>query len=87
MSIVYILRSHKDPTKYYVGLTEDLAKRLKEHNAGLSYYSKRYMPWDVETYVVFRNKSLAEKFEIYLKDGSGQAFLTKRLLPERTRPE
>ena len=84
MHIVYILKSHKDAAKYYVGITTDLKKRLKEHNSGVSYYSKRYAPWYVETYIIFRNKKLAEEFEKYLKEGSGQAFLTKRLLPRKS---
>jgi len=83
MHIVYILKSHKDPAKCYVGITEDLEKRLEEHNSGLSYYSKRYAPWYVETFITFRDRKLAESFEVYLKKGSGQAFLTKRLLPRR----
>ena len=85
MHIVYILKSRKDSAKTYVGITEDLEKRLKEHNAGLSYYSKRYAPWYVETHIVFGNKALAESFEQYLKEGSGQAFMTKRLLPPRAK--
>ena len=85
MYIVYILKTHKDPTKCYVGITEDLEKRLGEHNAGLSYYTKRHAPWYVETHIVFNNKELAESFEKYLKEGSGQAFMTKRLLPPRAK--
>ena len=85
MHIVYILKTHKDPAKTYVGITEDLEKRLKKHNDGLSYYSKRYAPWYVETYITFSNKMLAEDFEKYLKKGSGQAFTTKRLLPPRAK--
>lgn len=85
MHIVYILKTTKEPTKTYVGTTEDLEKRLNEHNANLSNYSKRYAPWYVETYVVFRNKELAESFERYLKEGSGQAFMTKRLLPSKSK--
>jgi len=81
MYIVYILKTHKDLSKTYIGITEDLEKRLKEHNNGASYYSKRYAPWYIETYITFRDKGLAESFEKYLKEGSGQAFMTKRLLP------
>lgn len=83
MHIVYILTSLKNPAKHYVGITQDLDKRLKEHNSELSYYTKRYAPWDVETYVVFKSKKAAELFERYLKEGSGQAFLVRRLLPPR----
>ncbi|MFH1478811.1 MAG: GIY-YIG nuclease family protein [Candidatus Omnitrophota bacterium] len=76
-----MLKSHKDSTKSYIGITESLEKRLKEHNAGKVYYTKRYTPWYVETYIVFGDKDLAESFERYLKEGAGQAFMTKRLLP------
>ena len=81
MHIVYILKSHVDSSKTYVGLTCNLEKRLKEHNEEESYYTKRYAPWHVETYIVFNGKTTAETFEKYLKVGSGQAFMTKRLLP------
>jgi hypothetical protein len=44
-------------------------------------YSKKYAPWKVETFISFDNQSLAEKFEKYLRSGSGFAFLKKRLIP------
>lgn len=74
MNIVYILRSHLNPSKTYTGITDNLEKRLKEHNEDKSYYTKRYAPWYVETYVVFNDRITAEAFEKYLKVGSGQAF-------------
>ena len=80
MPFVYILLSLKDPSKYYIGTTQDLNKRLREHNSSQSGYSKRYAPWEIETYISFTNKLLAGKFEKYLKAGSGQAFLKKRLI-------
>jgi predicted GIY-YIG superfamily endonuclease len=79
MYIVYILKSSINPSKTYTGITTDLEKRLKEHNEDKSYYTKRYAPWYVETYIVFNDKIAAESFEKYLKEGSGQAFMTKRL--------
>ena len=78
--IVYIIKSIKYPSKHYVGITQDLKNRLKNHNRSQSAYSKRYAPWELETYIVFKNKILAEKFEKYLKEGSGHAFLKKRLI-------
>jgi len=44
MHIVYVLLSKKDPQKYYIGITENLDKRLKEHNNLESGYSKIYAP-------------------------------------------
>ncbi len=83
MYFVYILRSNKDSERLYIGLTKDINERLKEHNAGLSMYSKTYAPWELETYVSVRNKDTAEGLEKYLKSGSGFAFLKKRLLPSK----
>ena len=79
--VVYILKSTKELNRYYIGFTNNLDERLKEHNSEeCKGYSKRYAPWELETYIVFRNRLLAEKFERYLKVGSGQAFLKKRLI-------
>lgn len=80
MHVVYILVSQKDATKYYIGSTQDLAKRLKAHNNAQSGYTKRYAPWRVEAYITFENRNIAYNFEKYLKVGSGNAFLKKRLI-------
>ena len=80
MNIVYILTSKKYPDRYYIGLTQDLGRRIKEHNNGDSLYTKRYMPWELQTHIVFKNKARAEEFEKYLKSGSGFVFLKRRFL-------
>ena len=80
MQYVYILISEKDRTKFYIGETSDLDKRVKEHNKGCSYYTKRYMPWRLEIYIVFHSSLLAKQFERYLKSGSGKTFLKRRLM-------
>ena len=81
MHTVYILRSLKVPDRIYIGYTTNLEKRLYYHNHGGSTYTKRFVPWKVETHVVFTNAILAKRFEMYLKSGSGHAFLKKRLVP------
>ena len=80
MYTVYILKSLKDQTKHYVGFTQDLKTRLNGHNKGDSHYTKKYLPWETETHIIFKNKNLAIAFEKYLKKGSGFAFLKKRLI-------
>ena len=80
MHYVYVLKSKKELNRYYIGATANLQKRISEHNAGRVRYSKRYMPWELETYVAFKKENLAQSFEKYLKSGSGYAFLKKRLL-------
>jgi predicted GIY-YIG superfamily endonuclease len=86
MYIVYILISEMDPNRYYIGITQDLQRRLGEHNRTSSGYTKRYAPWKVETFITFQSAGLAEDFEKYLKRGSGFAFLKKRLLPKISTP-
>jgi len=81
MFYVYILRSNKDRRKIYIGITNNLERRLREHlDAKGSDYTHRYAPWDLDTYIVLKNKILAENLEIYLKSHSGRAFLRKRLI-------
>ena len=81
MYFVYILRSIKYPKRLYVGLTEDINKRLETHNDKSSQYTKAYAPWELESYICLKDKKSAEELEEYLKSGSGFAFLKKRLLP------
>jgi predicted GIY-YIG superfamily endonuclease len=83
MYTVYILRSINHPDRLYIGLTTDLEKRLKCHNADTSTYSRRYSPWELEISIVLKDKKTAEDLEKYLKSGSGFAFLKKRLLPQK----
>ena len=77
---VYILRSLKAPQRIYIGYTTNLEKRLYAHNHAGSAYTARFAPWELETHLVFKDKTLAKQFESYLKSGSGHAFLHKRLL-------
>ncbi|MFH1360781.1 MAG: GIY-YIG nuclease family protein [Candidatus Omnitrophota bacterium] len=78
---VYILRSKLNPEKFYIGYTTDLKKRLKNHQQpNESAYTRRFAPWELETYVVCKNEQTAKNFEEYLKSHSGRSFLRKRLI-------
>ena len=79
MYYVYILYN-RDREFRYVGLTKDLEKRLKEHKAGLSPVTKGYLPIRLVWYAVFSDKSIAARFERYLKSGSGRAFVKRHIL-------
>ncbi|MCP4674691.1 MAG: GIY-YIG nuclease family protein [Deltaproteobacteria bacterium] len=71
---VYVLRSEKNIERIYVGLTEDVDRRLDEHNSGQSAATYKFRPWKCEVKVWFDNPTKAERFERYLKSGSGRAF-------------
>lgn len=78
MYYVYLLRSIDFPDQTYRGYTEDLKTRIKDHNAGRSKHTSKYMTWELITYHAFANKEKAKEFEQYLKTGSGKAFANKR---------
>ena len=78
MHFVYILKS-SDELNTYVGLTEDLERRLAAHNAGQVKHTSKYKPWRIQTYIAFNDRERAAAFEKYLKSGSGRAFSKNRL--------
>lgn len=79
MFYVYILRSINQPKQTYIGSTEDLRTRLARHNSGQSIHTNKFKPWEVAAYIALPDRKLAEKFERYLKTGSGRAFARRHL--------
>jgi predicted GIY-YIG superfamily endonuclease len=79
MRYVYILQSINFPERFYVGSTNDIARRILEHNQDKSHYSSIYAPWKLKTYTAFTDDKQANDFERYLKTSSGRAFAIKRL--------
>ncbi len=73
-NIVYLLRSEQHPQQHYVGLTQNLRRRLAAHNAGRSTHTAKHRPWRVVTAIWFDDAAHARDFERYLKSGSGRAF-------------
>ena len=78
MYYVYILQSMADQSRFYVGYTANLKRRLSEHNNGNSIHTNKYRPWSLRTYIGFDNEKRAANFETYLKTASGRAFMSKR---------
>lgn len=78
MFYVYLIRSISFSEQVYVGITEDLKKRLGVHNSGGSIHTAKYKPWELVVYMGFKNETKARQFEKYLKSGSGRAFAKKR---------
>jgi len=79
MIYVYAIESLKTP-RIYVGQTNDLKKRLREHNAGITKTTKFFRPWQLFYYEEYPDRKAAREKEKYLKSGSGKEFL-KRLAP------
>ncbi len=79
MHYVYILQSEIDEKRFYTGLTDDLRKRLKNHNTGRVRHTSKWKPWRIKSYAGFSDERRAIDFERYLKSASGRAFARKRL--------
>ncbi len=74
---VYFLRSLANPTKTYIGYTNNLVRRLDEHNSGQSHYTSRFMPWELRAYAMADSEEIAIAAEKFFKNSSGQEKLTK----------
>ncbi|MBX4198464.1 GIY-YIG nuclease family protein [Candidatus Parcubacteria bacterium] len=79
MYYVYILQSQKD-NSFYIGVTNDLKRRLYQHNIGNSAFSSTKAPFTIKWYCAFTEKEKAYSFEKYLKSSSGYAFWKKRFI-------
>lgn len=75
MYFVYILQSLKDK-KFYTGITNNLERRLKEHNKGKkSTPSTAYRgPFKLVYFEKFNSRQVARKREKFLKSGTGREF-------------
>ncbi len=79
MWYVYILESSKDK-KHYIGSTNDLNRRLLEHNEGKVEATSVRRPLRLVSYIAVENEGQARSLEKYLKTGSGFSFIKKRIL-------
>ena len=79
MWYVYVLQSIEHPW-IYIGSTNDLKRRLLEHNSGLNTSTKHYGPFEIQAYVAVKTEAKARELEKYFKTGSGKAILKKRIL-------
>lgn len=76
---VYLLKSNTT-SWIYIGCTNDLEKRLKEHTDGQVYSTKKMLPVELIYYEAYKSKDCAYKREKNLKAyGSGLAKLKSRL--------
>ncbi len=79
MHYVYILKSEVDQ-KLYTGYTDNLKRRVDEHNEGKTKSIRHRIPFNLVYYEAFKNKTDARKREIELKNkGYSKEQLLKRI--------
>ena len=67
---LYILKSLKDQ-EYYIGIAEDVEKRLKQHNAGKTFSTRSRRPFLLIYEEEHPTREAARKREMFLKSYAG----------------
>ena len=75
---IYVLKSLKD-NKLYTGYTNNLKKRLIEHEKGLVKSTKYRLPVELIYFEGCNNQQDATKREKYLKTTYGKRYIKNRL--------
>jgi putative endonuclease len=75
---VYVLQSSADGN-FYVGFTNDLKRRITEHNDGEVHSTKSRRPMVLVYYEACRSQADATKREKYLKTAWGKRYIKGRL--------
>jgi len=79
---VYILKSEmKEIT--YVGITNDIERRLNEHNSGKSKFTKAFIPWKIIYHENFSTRKDAREREKYLKSAAGRRFIMNTVILQK----
>lgn len=71
---VYVLKSTV-VERHYVGFTTNVARRLRQHNAGRTTSTKPYRPYQILFYEEFESKEEALEREKFLKSGKGRNYI------------
>ncbi|MEK7174136.1 MAG: GIY-YIG nuclease family protein [Patescibacteria group bacterium] len=78
MFYVYVLRSLKNQ-RLYVGCTNNLERRIEEHNRGQSTYTKLTRPFVLLYHEILPDLKSARGRERMLKGGQGREWLSRKL--------
>jgi putative endonuclease len=78
MYYTYALYSKKI-NKFYIGFTDNLKRRTKEHKSGKTHSTKRMKDFELTYYEACKSKKDAQDRERQLKTGFGRGYLKRRL--------
>jgi putative endonuclease len=83
MVYVYVLRSYKEKN-FYVGYTDNLERRIQEHNTGKVLSTRFRRPYELIYYEACRKQGDALRREKYLKTTYGKRYIRSRLRDDLT---
>ncbi len=79
MVIVYVLESLSDGI-WYIGITERLDSRLKDHNMGKSKFTSGHRPWKIIYFESAPDWPNARAKEKYFKNAAGKKYIKRQLI-------
>lgn len=74
---VYVIRSIQN-NYLYKGMTNNLERRISEHNEGKCFATKKYLPFYLVFVQICENRKEARNLEKYLKSGTGREIIDER---------
>jgi len=78
----YVYGLKRRDASLYIGSTDDIYRRLREHRDGRSKSTASLLPVSLEFSIAVKTEKIARNLEKYLKTGSGRAVLKKRILTD-----
>lgn len=72
MFFVYIIVSKSKGLRFYVGMTQNVKKRIAEHNSGRTKSTKGYITWELFFFESYNTRLEAREKEKYYKSGIGK---------------
>jgi putative endonuclease len=75
----YILFSSK-LNKYYIGSTNNLLRRIEDHNRGKSGFTRVGVPWELKYVEEYKTKSQAYQREMEIKKRKDRKFIESLFL-------
>ena len=79
MGLVYILQSLKN-FRYYIGSTNDLERRVIEHNSGHTSYDRANKPFQLLFHQTYSSLKEARKIEKKIKKAKSKKLLEQIIL-------
>lgn len=87
MKYFYVYVLHNSSKNFvYIGYSENLKQRFKEHNLGKVKSTKHYKPLKLIFYEAYLSKKDAKRREKYLKTNKGKTTLTIMLMDYFSKP-
>jgi putative endonuclease len=78
MYFVYVIRSIHTG-RLYKGHCKNLKNRLAQHNAGKTFSTRPFIPWEVVYFEEFSDLNAVVKREKYFKTAAGRRFIADKI--------